>query len=119
VWTKGLPEIIYLPVAHGEGKFIAQDNSVLNRLQENKQIVFQYCSKEGGQASYPLNPNGSEKDIAGICDESGRVFGLMPHPERCFSFTQHPRWLRGRQARNNPGALIFQNGVEYVKKNLM
>ena len=84
VWTKGLKKIIYLPVAHGEGKFVVQDKNVLNRLKRNKQIVFQYSDAAGNFSGYPNNPNGSIENIAGICDETGRVFGLMPHPEKAY-----------------------------------
>ncbi|MCM8762782.1 MAG: phosphoribosylformylglycinamidine synthase I [Candidatus Omnitrophica bacterium] len=119
VWAKDLPEIIYLPVAHGEGKFIVQDKSVLNRLMENGQIVLQYCNEEGKLTGYPYNPNGSELNIAGICDETGRIFGLMPHPERHFQDTQNPKWMRQKKKENiTDGALILRNGVEYAKKNL-
>ena len=85
-----LPEIIYLPVAHGEGKFITQDKSTLENLKKNRQIVFQYCDEKGNLAGYPHNPNGSEDNIAGICDETGRILGLMPHPERHIEVSQHP-----------------------------
>jgi len=117
IWTKDLPEIIRLPVAHGEGKFIAEDKSVLNRLSENNQIVFQYCDQQGELAGYPDNPNGSILNIAGICDETGRIFGLMPHPERHFAQSQDPARLRLKdKVHLSDGALIFRNGVEYVKK---
>jgi phosphoribosylformylglycinamidine synthase subunit PurQ / glutaminase len=110
VWTKNLPEIIYLPVAHGEGKFITKDKSVLGRIKRNHQIVFQYCGE------YPGNPNGSQEDIAGICDETGRIFGLMPHPERHMDAAQHPRGRAGQT--HGDGLQIFKNGVEYAKRNL-
>jgi phosphoribosylformylglycinamidine synthase len=125
VWTKDLPEIIYLPVAHGEGKFIVGDNKVLERLKNNGQIAFQYCDAEGKPGVYPLNPNGAVDDIAGICDETGRIFGLMPHPERHIMLAQHPRWKnavnrkeRASFSASGDGLQIFRNGVEYVKKHL-
>lgn len=118
VWVKGLSEIIYLPVAHGEGKFIVNDNSLLEKLKDNNQIVFRYCSKEGESSGYPDNPNGSIDGIAGICDETGRVLGLMPHPERHIFFHQHPHWTRLERKDEGDGLLIFRNGVEYAKKNL-
>jgi len=119
VWTSELPEIIYLPVAHGEGKFITQDKATLNRLLDNGQVVFQYCDKEGKLAGYPCNPNGSELNIAGICDETGRIFGLMPHPERHFVSLQNPqRNMQKEKESFTDGALVFRDGVEYVKKNL-
>lgn len=119
VWTQGLPEIVYYPVAHAEGKFIPADEEVLKRLRENGQIAFRYCHSDGGKPVYSENPNGSVDDIAGITDPTGRILGLMPHPERHFLFTQHPFWTRlSGKDRYGQGAKIFQNGVDYVKKNL-
>jgi phosphoribosylformylglycinamidine synthase len=130
IWTKGLPPQIYLPVAHGEGKFIPRDKKVLDALASNRQIVLRYCTPEGGKPTYPDNPNGSVEDIAGISDTTGRVFGLMPHPERHFLFEQHPYWTRlkyqsvipAKAGIQNPifgdGAKIFENGINYVKENL-
>ncbi len=118
VWTKGIEDIIYLPVAHGEGKFVPRDKEVLNRLKENNQIVFQYVDENGNLAGYPHNPNGSVENIAGICDNTGRIFGLMPHPERHIFSHQHPRWTREKRAPQGDGLAIFKNGVEYIKKNL-
>jgi phosphoribosylformylglycinamidine synthase len=115
VWTKNLPEIIYLPVAHGEGKFVTKDKSVLERIKKNGQIVFQYCNEKGEGAGYPFNPNGSVDNIAGICDQTGRILGLMPHPERHVEASQHPRWARGKKT--GDGLLIIANGVEYARKN--
>jgi len=116
VWVKDLPEMIYLPVAHGEGKFVTKDKEVLARLKKNHQIVFQYCDDQGKLAGYPHNPNGSEDNIAGICDETGRILGLMPHPERNMYREQHPRWTMGPNAPD--GLQIFNNAVTYAKKHL-
>jgi len=116
VWTKGIKKIIYLPVAHGEGKFIAQDKTVLNRLKKNKQIVFEYCNAQGKPSGYPDNPNGSMENIAGVCDETGRVFGLMPHPERHIFAASHPRNWERRLEKYGDGLQIFKNGVDYIKK---
>jgi phosphoribosylformylglycinamidine synthase len=118
VWAKGLPQVIYLPVAHGEGKFIVDDQAVLRRLNERNQVVFKYCSGEGRLSGYPDNPNGSVENIAGICDESGRILGLMPHPERHIEGTQHPRWTATAKKGEGDGLQIFRNGVEYCKKHL-
>ncbi|MBI4309388.1 MAG: phosphoribosylformylglycinamidine synthase I [Candidatus Omnitrophica bacterium] len=119
VWAKGMPAQIYLPVAHGEGKFIPKNDRILSRLKANGQIVFRYCAPDGSKPSYPDNPNGSIEDIAGICDPTGRVLGLMPHPERHFAFEQHPFWTRlPRKSEFGGGAQIFQNGIDYVKKDL-
>lgn len=113
VWTEDLPDIIYLPVAHGEGKFIA-DEKILQELEENTQIVFQYVNEEGNLTGYPYNPNGSLKNIAGICDPSGKILGLMPHPERFIQKVQHPRWMR-EEISVPVGRLIFRNGLKYFK----
>ncbi|OGX52366.1 MAG: phosphoribosylformylglycinamidine synthase I [Omnitrophica WOR_2 bacterium RIFCSPLOWO2_12_FULL_46_30] len=118
IWTRNLPEIIYLPVAHGEGKFVAKDNAVLERLEKNRQIVLRYCNEEGEYAGYPYNPNGSRYGIAGICDETGRIFGLMPHPERHSFGWQHPRWMRQGLRKEGDGLQIFKNGVSYARKFL-
>jgi phosphoribosylformylglycinamidine synthase subunit PurQ / glutaminase len=118
VWTEGLPEIIYLPVAHGEGKFVTQDRAVLERLKKNNQIVFRYCNEKGSLAGYPCNPNGSIENIAGICDDTGRLLGLMPHPERHIEFLQHPRWTGLKSKKEGDGLQVFRNGVEYAKRNL-
>jgi phosphoribosylformylglycinamidine synthase subunit PurQ / glutaminase len=115
IWTKGLKKIIYLPVAHGEGKFVVGDKQVLNRLKKNNQIVFQYSDATGKFSGYPDNPNGSVENIAGICDQTGRVFGLMPHPERHICLTQHPR--KDQLKKEADGLQIFKNGVNFIKKN--
>lgn len=112
-WSKSLPDIIYLPVAHGEGKFIA-DDGLLDELEKNGQVVFQYCDEKGNLKDYPYNPNGSLRNIAGICDPSGRILGLMPHPERFVQPTQHPRWSRERIDVPH-GRLLFQNGLSFLK----
>lgn len=113
VWTNPLDDIIYLPIAHGEGKFIPKNEEVLERLRSQGQVVFRYCGPKG-QAPAP-NPNGSIDAIAGICDETGRVFGLMPHPERHLSSLQHPRWTRQGLKRHGDGFQIFLNAVNYFK----
>ncbi|MFH0876659.1 MAG: phosphoribosylformylglycinamidine synthase I [Candidatus Omnitrophota bacterium] len=115
VWTKGLPETIYLPIAHGEGKFIPLGEEVLERLRQQRQIVFQYCDQRGRIGGFPINPNGSIDHIAGICDPTGRIFGLMPHPERHLVSLQHPRWTREGLKKHGDGFAIFLNAVNYFK----
>lgn len=107
VWTKGLTSF-ELPIAHGEGRFHPGSEANLHTLRERKQIALRYAS--GG------NPNGSVDDIAGICDPSGLVFGLMPHPERFTDPTNHPQWTRtpGSLSTTPVGLRIFQNAVEHV-----
>jgi phosphoribosylformylglycinamidine synthase I len=110
VFTRGI-DSLYLPVAHGEGKLVA-DPAVLPHLN----VALYYTYETGNtSASYPYNPNGSMNNIAGICDSSGRVFGLMPHPERHVRGTQHPRWTRLGAKKYGDGFRIFQNAVEWAK----
>lgn len=117
IFTENLPEMLYLPVAHSEGKFIPDSPATLERLKDNHQVVFRYVTAKGEPAKYPENPNGSIAGIAGICDPSGRVFGLMPHPERYTMIEHHPRWHRERLTRPD-GIAIFENAVKYARKNL-
>jgi len=112
VFTRDVQEQIYLPVAHGEGKFVPKDESILKSLWQNRQIVFQYTGANG-ETGYPFNPNGSVDDIAGICDPTGRVLGMMPHPERYMDATNHPRWTRQGLAPEGDGVAIFRNAVKY------
>ncbi len=124
IWLDGI-EGMYLPVAHGEGKFFAP-KEVVEKIEAQDQVAFRYARAdlEPARGEYPLNPNGSLNDIAGICDPSGRVLGMMPHPERFLSFYNHPRWtwLKERAKRNNlsiseegEGIKIFKNGVKYFQ----
>jgi phosphoribosylformylglycinamidine synthase len=116
VFTRGI-EKMYLPVRHGEGKFIAKSRNVLRRLKEQKQIVAQY-SDSGFQSAameYPWNPNGSVEAIAGICNETGRLFGLMPNPEAYHHRTNHPRWTREELPEEGIGVAIFRNAVEFIR----
>jgi len=96
-------EKLWLPVAHGEGKFVPRDQDVLERLRQAGQVAVRYDGD---------NPNGSIDDIAGICDPTGRIFGLMPHPERFVDITQHPTWTRGGLERAD-GLTLFRNARAY------
>ena len=113
VFTKDIKASIYLPVAHAEGRFTAPAD-VLAELEVNNQVVFRYAESE-----YPNNPNGSDADIAGICDATGRIFGLMPHPERFLMKWNHPRWTRLAETQDTTeegeGLAIFKNAVDYAK----
>ncbi|RMF83767.1 MAG: phosphoribosylformylglycinamidine synthase I [Nitrospinota bacterium] len=111
-------EHLYLPVRHGEGKFIPRDATVCTRLWQQQQVCLQYVDPEGKVAGYPWNPNGSVDNIAGICDPSGRIFGLMPHPEAYLVPTNHPRWTREKIPAEGMGVQIFRNAVNYVRENL-
>jgi phosphoribosylformylglycinamidine synthase len=115
IFTRDI-EGIYLPVRHGEGKFIARDDDVRQKLWHNGHVVLQYVDDEGRLAGYPWNPNGSVDSIAGICDETGRIFGMMPHPEAFMFGTNHPRWTR-EHPDEGEGLAIFRNAVQWVKDN--
>jgi phosphoribosylformylglycinamidine synthase len=105
---------MYLPVAHAEGRFVARSPAELAALSSAGQIALRYCSPSGDRASgFPENPNGADDDIAGVCDETGRVFGLMPHPERHIERTHHPRWTRGEGQEIGDGFAVFRNAVKH------
>ena len=114
LWTRGLAETIYCPVAHGEGNFRLADPSMLAALQQNDQAALLYARLDGlpAQGVYPDNPNGSLGDIAGVCNLQGNVLGLMPHPENHIFPYQHPRFTRGES--RGLGLALFQNGVAHV-----
>lgn len=116
VFTQNIKNQVYFPVAHAEGKFVPKDDVVLKRLREDRQIVLQYFNPLSDRVSYPANPNGSVGHIAGICDGSGRIFGLMPHPERHLDPTNHPHWTRAGLAQEGDGVVIFRNAVDYFAK---
>jgi phosphoribosylformylglycinamidine synthase I len=114
IFTKGI-EMIYLPVRHGEGKFVATQE-ILQRLKKNNHVVFQYIDDKGRLGKYPWNPNGSLENIAGICDETGRIFGMMPHPEAYLHRTNHPRWTREQMREEGMGMKIFRNAIEFIRQ---
>jgi phosphoribosylformylglycinamidine synthase subunit PurQ / glutaminase len=99
------------PITHAEGRFCVRDEATLDRLDQGGQLVLRYTS--GGVAPTPFNPNGSQRDVAGICDRSGRVFGLMPHPEKFIDPTQHPQWTRQEPRAEGDGLPLFRNAVRY------
>jgi len=110
IFTQGISNM-YLPVAHGEGKVLAEPG-----VAERLNVVLYYTDEKGDiLAGYPHNPNGSVNNIAGVCDASGRVFGLMPHPERFVRWTQHPKWLREPRRDYGDGLQIFRNAVKWAK----
>jgi len=128
VFTRGI-STLELPVRHGEGKFFAE-KEVIDELFEHRQVAMQYVDAQGNlaQGSRPLNPNGSLLDIAGICDSTGRIFGLMPHPEAYNHYTNHPDWTRKREElarmgkqvekEEGEGIAIFRNAVKYIREHL-
>lgn len=102
---------MYLPIAHAEGKFVPRSEAVLNELQAGHQLALTYASGNG--SAEVDNFNGSTADVAGVCDPTGRIFGLMPHPERFIDRTQHPHWTRLELPEEGDGMAIFRNAVEY------
>jgi phosphoribosylformylglycinamidine synthase I len=121
VFLSGI-EQMYLPIAHAEGKFVARDEATLQRLEAAGQLVLRYAHETSNSKHetlnsplpYPANPNGAQYNVAGLCDETGRVFGLMPHPERHIDPTHHPRWTRERHDRGD-GLAVFENAVQYFQ----
>jgi phosphoribosylformylglycinamidine synthase len=112
IFTDGM-ENMYIPVAHGEGKFVAAPE-----ILPDINAVVRYIDEQGdSEAGYPHNPNGSVDNIAGICDSSGRIFALMPHPERHIRGTQHPQWTRLGAKQYGDGFPIFRNAVRWVQKS--
>jgi phosphoribosylformylglycinamidine synthase I len=108
---------IYLPVAHGEGKVVTQDPQVLDRLRNECRVAFRYVDQDGHEGPYPVNPNGSVDSIAGLTDSTGRVLGLMPHPERFVQPTHHPRWTRLKGQASCDGRIPFTRAVQYVREH--
>jgi phosphoribosylformylglycinamidine synthase len=107
--------LMHLPVAHGEGQFLCREARSLEQLDQAGQVVLRYCDAEGRPGDYPVNPNGSQGDVAGLCDATGRILGLMPHPERHVLPTQHPRWTRVGLAAEGDGLALFRNAVRYFR----
>jgi len=124
VFTRKVKEakVLRIPIAHAEGRFIfdrRKEKAYIEKLYENDQLVFRYCNQNGERASgkFPINPNGAFHDIAGVCDSSGTIFGLMPHPERAYYGWQQPDWtLRGDISEYGDGRLIFESITEYIAK---
>ena len=116
IFTKGIDsKIIYLPVAHGEGKFVTLNRSILNDIIKEDLVVFEYVDERGIKTGYPGNPNGSLYNIAGICNKTGNVLGLMPHPERHITKYTHPRWTREDLPDEGDGLTIFKNALAYIR----
>ena len=117
VFTAGV-ETLSLPIRHGEGKFVACDNATLSELKRSDQIAFQYSGS---------NPNGSAESIAGICDATGRVLGMMAHPEAALYFTNHPNWIREKEAAKRAekalpvygdGYKLFKNAINFLRNSV-
>jgi len=110
---------IYLPIAHGEGKVVTKNDEALQKLKSEGCIAFKYVDASGEEGPYPINPNGSTESIAGLTDRTGRVLGLMPHPERYVRRTQHPHWSRLGEDLDPDGIKLFRNAVRYIRDNLL
>ena len=119
VFTKGLKGLT-LPVRHGEGKFVPLDEEILGRLHREHLICLQYSDERSERATsdYPANPNGSVDAIAGICNETGRIFGMMPHPEAFSHRTNHPRWTREELPEEGAGLAIFRNAAAFLRSGV-
>lgn len=122
VFTSKIPkdEVRLIPSAHAEGKLLFpldKQEKYLKRLEDNDQIVFRYVDPDGNYAGYPWNPNGSISNLAGICNNIGNVFGMMPHPERTFHRHQHPDWTKnGLNSDFGDGKAVFESVVDYICK---
>jgi phosphoribosylformylglycinamidine synthase len=112
IFTRELSEPVHCPVAHGEGKFVAESDAVYDDIEARGLVALRYVDDNGSPAGYPWNPNGSRGNIAGICNAQGNVLGLMPHPENHIKPQQHPGWFRGEMG--NLGLGIFEAGVGYA-----
>jgi len=121
VFLRGMRSL-QLPIAHAEGRFLARDKAALDWLDVEGLLVLRYAAsgnvaeetlEDGETLAFPLNPNGSPRNVAGACDVTGRVLGLMPHPERYLEATHHPRWTRGEAHDPGDGLRVFRNAVEY------
>ncbi|HET6419069.1 MAG TPA: phosphoribosylformylglycinamidine synthase subunit PurQ [Geobacteraceae bacterium] len=121
VFTRGIKKGIYLPIRHGEGKFYVDSHQVLDRIESLNLSVLKYSDPEykAPTMDFPLNPNGSMNAIAGICNETGRLMGLMPHPEAFVHRINHPRWTREELPEEGDGLILFRNAVEHIRKNLL
>jgi phosphoribosylformylglycinamidine synthase I len=121
VFTRGLHGI-YLPVRHGEGKFVVESDRLLQEMEVKHLVVVKYSDADykSPVMEYPLNPNGSIAAIAGVCDESGRLFGLMPHPEAYIHRTHHPRWTREPGLpEDGMGLSLYRNAIRYVREKVL
>lgn len=100
-----------LPIEHAEGKVVTASDTIVKQLEDNGQVAVRYVDTDGRYDRYPANPNGSIAGIAGLCDPTGRIFGLMPHPDRHFDHTHHPCWTRRTPEGPPDGLTVFQNAV--------
>jgi phosphoribosylformylglycinamidine synthase len=119
VFTRGL-ETLYFPVRHGEGKFVPDGAEVLRRVEGDGLVCVRYADPEGRPTmDYPHNPNGSVGAVAGVCDPTGRLFGMMPHPEAFLHRTNHPRWTREDLPEEGQGLALFRNAVKFIRSEIL
>ncbi|MEI6305955.1 MAG: phosphoribosylformylglycinamidine synthase subunit PurQ [Deltaproteobacteria bacterium] len=121
IFTKGIQKGIYLPVRHGEGKFLCDTDVTLKQIENNHLAALKYSDERYSEPAmdFPFNPNGSVNAIAALCDPTGRLMGLMPHPEAFVHRTQHPRWTREQLPEEGDGLILFRNAAEYLRNNLV
>lgn len=115
-FLKGIDRM-HVPVGHGEGRFVCRKEWIAKGLEQSGQIVLRYVDASGNRGGYPVNPNGAQDDIAGICDYTGLALGLMPHPDRHLFPTQHPQWTRHGLKAEGDGLQLFRNAVDFFKKD--
>jgi len=115
-FLKGMDRIA-VPIGHGEGRFVCRKQWIADGLDQAGQVVLRYVDAAGNSGGFPVNPNGSQNDIAGICDVTGRALGLMPHPDRHLFPTQHPQWTRHGLKPEGDGLQLFRNAVEFFGKD--
>ncbi len=124
VFTRGI-DLLPLPIRHGEGRFVARDAALLEQMEQANLVAVRYADPESGEPTmeFPHNPNGSVNAIAGVCDPTGRIFGLMPHPEAYLSPFNHPHWTRQKINDVLPekglGQALFDNAVAFAAENLL
>ena len=119
VYTRGL-EALYLPVRHGEGRFVTDSPATLEQLEKAHLTVLKYADADLRPTMlYPDNPNGSQGCVAGLCDPSGRLFGLMPHPEAFIHRTHHPRWTREDLPEEGMGLHLYRNAIQFIADKLL
>ena len=117
LFFNGSDKSIEIAVNHGEGKFYT-DGATLQKIKNQNLVVFNYVDDSGRLTqAYPQNPNGSLEAIAGICDPSGRILGIMPHPEKFVEITQHPNWRRFDKNRKPDGAAFFENMIKFANQS--
>jgi phosphoribosylformylglycinamidine synthase len=121
IFTSGIDRGIYLPVRHGEGKFLCDSSDTLTRIEAGHLAVLRYSDASFTEPcmEFPGNPNGSINAIAALCDPTGCLMGLMPHPEAFVHYTQHPRWTREQLPEEGDGLILYKNAARYVRKNLV